>query len=201
MAPTRVPGICSLAVVTVLSLSACAPSSAEAGGVDSDGRTAVTAITTAEARAGGRAFELERGDDDTWEVHVAVGDREVEVVVSAQGTDVQSSRDDDGIDAEERAALDAAVTTLADAVRIAATGNPGGERLDEVRLDEDGGVWRWSVEVMTARRSTCPPLTVRSSEHQPCRAWRRRNPRVRSSDGPDTSLHSRHEPRVRLRRS
>lgn len=163
MAPTRIPGIALLIVAGALTLSACAPASggdpvpaasgapgsgaSGATSVDDDGRTAVTAITTAESSAGGRAFELERGDDDTWEVHVAVGEREVEVRVASEGTSVQSSRDDDDIDAEERAALDAAVTTLADAVRIAATQNPGGERLDEVQLDDDGGAWVWKVEM------------------------------------------------------
>lgn len=163
MAPTRIPGIALLIFAGALALSACAPSSGEdpapgtssapggeapdATGVDDDGRTAVTAIITAEASAGGRAFELERGDADTWEVHVAAGEREVEVRVASDATTVQSTQDDDGIDAEERAALDAAVTTLADAVRIATAHNPGGERLDEVHLDEEDGTWVWKVEV------------------------------------------------------
>ncbi|WP_285138125.1 PepSY domain-containing protein [Microbacterium sp. lyk4-40-TSB-66] len=163
MAPTRIPGIALLIVAGGLILSACAPAtgggpvpgSSDAPGsaasgataLDDDGRTAVTAITTAEASAGGRGFELERGDDDAWEVHVAVGEREVEVRVASDGTTVQSSQDHDGIDAEERAALDAAVTTLADAVRIATAQNPGGERVDEVQLEEDDGTWVWEVEV------------------------------------------------------
>lgn len=147
MASTRVPGIAVLATISALALSACSPAPAGADGVDVDGRTAVTAITTAEASAGGRAFDLERGDDDAWEVRIAVGDREVDVLVSADGTSVQSSRDGDGLEAEDRAALDAAVTTLADAVRVAATSNPGGERLDEVQLDQDGGTWIWKVEL------------------------------------------------------
>jgi uncharacterized membrane protein YkoI len=166
MASTRIPAITLLALAGVLTLSACAPaaggglvpstSGAPGGGasgataIDDDGRTAVTAIITAEASAGGRAFELERGDDDTWEVHVAVGEREVEVRVASDGRSVQSSEDDDGIDAEERAALDAAVSTLADAVRIATAQNPVGERLDEVQLDEDDGTWVWTVELRDA---------------------------------------------------
>lgn len=161
MISTRVPGFALLTVVGLLTLSACtaAPgdtaspatagsssSAAGSSGVDDDGRTAVTAINTAEASAGGRAFELER-EDGTWQIHVAVGDREVEVRVASGGTTVQSSNDDDGIDADERTALDAAVTTLADAVRIATAQNPGGERLDEVQLDEEDGTWTWQVEL------------------------------------------------------
>lgn len=152
-----------LAVACVLTLSACTPapgnggapadpapgasaSSAGSAGSDDDGRTVVTAVNTAEASAGGRAFELER-EDDGWQVHVAVGDRDVEVLVASDGTTVRSSNDDDGIDGDERAALDAAVTTLADAVRIAATRNAGGERLDEVQLEDEGGTWIWQVDL------------------------------------------------------
>lgn len=157
MSSTRIPGIALLAVVGALILSACTPGpggSASGGAAPSaaggdDGRTAVAAINTAEATAGGRAFELERGDDDTWDVHVAVGDREVEVRVAPDGTGVQSSRDDDGIDADERAALDAAVTTLADAVRIATAQNPGRERLDDVQLDREDDTWTWEVEMQS----------------------------------------------------
>lgn len=163
MTSTRVPGFALLSIIGLLTFSACTPAPgdttapAEAGAgsdatstgttsLDDDGRTAVTAINTAEASAGGRAFELER-EDGTWQIRVAVGDREVEVRVASDGTTVRSSNDDDGIDADERAALDAAVTTLADAVRIATTQNPGGERLDEVQIDEEDGTWTWQVEL------------------------------------------------------
>lgn len=150
-----------MSVLGVLALSACTPasdgapatgvsggqtSSSDSTTVDDDGRTVVTVVNTAEASAGGRAFQLER-DDDTWEVHVAVGDREIEVRVASDGTTVRSSNDDDAIDADERAALDAAVTTLADAVRIATTEHSGGERLAEVQLDERDGTWAWEVEL------------------------------------------------------
>jgi uncharacterized membrane protein YkoI len=155
MTSTRIPGLALLTLIGALTLSACTPAPATGGSgsssggttsLDDDGRTAVTAINTAEASAGGRAFELER-EDGTWQIHVAVGDREVEVHVASDGTTVQSSNDDDGIDADERAALDAAVTTLADAVRIGTTENPGGERLDEVQLDEEAGTWTWQVDL------------------------------------------------------
>ena len=161
MSSTRIPAFALLALSSVLALSACTPasddatapgssgsstSSSGATAVDDDGRTVVTVINTAEASAGGRAFQLER-DDDEWEVHVAVGDREVEVHVTSDGATVRSSNDDDGIDADERSALDAAVTTLADAVRIATTQHAGGERLAEVQLDERDGTWAWEVEL------------------------------------------------------
>ncbi|MFZ8758395.1 PepSY domain-containing protein [Microbacterium sp. HMH0099] len=113
------------------------------GGSDtaSTWETAVAAATTAESSAGGRAIELDQEDDGTWEVHVAAGDREVEVRVSADGSTVDSSRDDD----EDRAALDSAVTTLADAIRIAAAQNPSGAGIDDVTLDDEDGTWAWEV--------------------------------------------------------
>lgn len=148
MASTRTPALALVAVVSALTLSACTPAPTASGGSAADaGRTAVTAVTVAEAEAGGRAFALDRDDDGSWEVHVAVGEREVDVRVAADGTSVQSTRDDDGIDADERAALDAAVTTLADAVRIATTQHAGDEILDEVQLDDDDGSWAWKVEM------------------------------------------------------
>ncbi|MBM3716500.1 MAG: PepSY domain-containing protein [Actinobacteria bacterium] len=118
------------------------------GGSDtaSTWETAVAAATIAESSAGGRAIELDQEDDGTWEVHVAAGDREVEVRVSADGSTVDSSRDDDdGLDDEDRAALDSAVTTLADAIRIAAAENPSGAGIDDVTLDDEDGTWAWEV--------------------------------------------------------
>ncbi|KQR88926.1 PepSY domain-containing protein [Microbacterium sp. Leaf179] len=148
MDSTRIPGITLLAVVSALALSSCTPAPGGANTSATD-ETAIRAANTAEADAGGRAFALDRGDDDSWEVHVAVGDREVEVHLASDGATVQSRSDDDGIDADERAALDAAVTTLADAVRIAAAQNPGGDRIDEVQLDDDGGDWSWTIEMQS----------------------------------------------------
>lgn len=145
MASTRTLGMSLLAVVSAVTVSACAPSSGPSDTASDE--TAVTAVNTAEASAGGRGFELDREDDGSWEVHVAVGDREVLVTVADDGATVRSSRDDDGVDADERAALGAAVTTLADAVRIAAAQIPGGERIDEAHLDERDGGWVWEVEM------------------------------------------------------
>ncbi|MDQ1123223.1 PepSY domain-containing protein [Microbacterium trichothecenolyticum] len=147
MASTRPLGIFLLAVVSTLTVSACTPFPATSDTATDE--TAVTAVNTAEASAGGRGFHLDREDDVSWEVQVAVGDREVEVTVAADGTTVRSSRDGDGIDDDERAALDAAATTLADAVRIAAAQNPGGERIDEAHLDEQSGAWAWEVEMQS----------------------------------------------------
>ncbi|MFJ4037427.1 PepSY domain-containing protein [Microbacterium sp. NPDC090007] len=141
MAPTRIPAVALLAVAT-LALGACAPSADSAGPT---AREAVRAITTAESAAGGRAFELDT-EDGEWEVHVAVGDREVDVRVSADGSTATVSEDDDGLDVDDREALQAATTTLADAVRIAGAQNRGGDRIDGASLEREDGVAVWEIE-------------------------------------------------------
>ncbi|WP_295838056.1 PepSY domain-containing protein [uncultured Microbacterium sp.] len=141
MAATRTLVI-ALATVGVLALGGCAagPDTTDAA----TDREAVRAITLAESQSGGRAFELE-GDDGEWEVHVATDGRETEVRVSADGGEVRSSRQGDTLDGDDQARLDAAVTTLADAVRIAAARTPGGARIERVELDEESGTTVWEV--------------------------------------------------------
>ncbi|BFM24465.1 hypothetical protein [Microbacterium sp. che218] len=144
MASTRFPATVALIAAAALALSGCA--STPAGGSDAaaSDREAVRAITTAEASAGGRAFEFET-DDGEWQVHVATGDRAVEVRVSSDGATVQSSQDADALDDEDRTALDATTTTLADAVRIAA-GEGGDAAVDEAQLEDEGGTSVWVIE-------------------------------------------------------
>jgi uncharacterized membrane protein YkoI len=142
MVPTRIPAVALLAAVA-LAVSACAPSTGNGGFTDREG---VRAVTTAESAAGGRGFELDV-DDGRWEIHVAVGDREVDVRVSADGSVVESSEDDgDGIDADDRRALEAATTTLADALRIAASQNPGDDRIESASLEREDGSAVWKIE-------------------------------------------------------
>ncbi len=142
MASTRT-FVTALTTAGVLALGGCAagPDTTDAA----TDREAVRAITLAESQSGGRAFELE-SDDDEWEVHVATDDGETEVRVSADGGEVRSSSDGDALDPDEQARLDAAVTTLADAVRIAAGRTPGGARIEKVELDDEGGTTVWEVE-------------------------------------------------------
>ncbi|WP_295789748.1 PepSY domain-containing protein [uncultured Microbacterium sp.] len=142
MAPTRIPAVALLAAATLV-VSACAPSAGDGGFTDREG---VRAVTTAESAAGGRGFELDV-DDGRWEIHVAVGDREVDVRVSADGSTVASSEDDgDGIDADDRRALEAATTTLADALRIAAAQNPGADRIEGASLEREAGSAVWRID-------------------------------------------------------
>ncbi len=115
-----------------------------AGGEDLTA-TALAAIATAEAEAGGTAYEIDDQDDDgTWEVDVAVDDRSVEVTVSADGSTVAETEDDD-LDEDDRAALDAATITLVDAITTAVTEVDG--VLDDAELEEEDGSFFWEVSV------------------------------------------------------
>ena len=60
---------------------------------------------------------------------------------------VPALRTDDGddLDSDERAALDSAQITLADAIRTAL--EEVGGTLDDVELDEDGGTVAWEVSI------------------------------------------------------
>ncbi|WP_295852914.1 PepSY domain-containing protein [uncultured Microbacterium sp.] len=142
MAPSRMSAAALSLVAVALVATAC---SSDASGRAANDREAVRAVTTAESTAGGRAFQLET-DDGAWEVHVASGDREVEVRVSADGSTVRSSSDSGALDAEDRTALEAASTTLADAVRIAAAQGTGGA-VEEAELERDDTTARWSVDL------------------------------------------------------
>lgn len=112
---------------------------------------ALVAIDTAEAEAGGTAYEIDDQDDDgTWEVDVRVGDRSVEVTVSADGTQVVGTEDDD-LDDDDRAALDASTITLAEAIELAVA--EAGGVLDDAELEgeDDGRPHHWEVTVDTDR--------------------------------------------------
>lgn len=103
---------------------------------------ALHAIALAEEHAGGRAYALE-ADDGRWEVRVAAGERSVELIVSAQGTDVVGT-DSDDLDSEVRRGLGAAQVGLAEAIRIAVD-HTGGV-VDEAELDGDDRLWEIEVE-------------------------------------------------------
>ena len=97
----------------------------------------------AESDAGGRAYAVEV-DDDTVEVKVATGDRAVEIDVDLSGPTVTDRRDD-ALDADDKEAVTAAVTTLADGVRIAAAAHRGEGGISEVELRRDSEI-AWEIE-------------------------------------------------------
>lgn len=116
--------------------------------------TALTAIGTAEAEAGGTAYEIDDQDaDGTWEVDVRVEDRSVEVTVSADGSRVERTEEDD-LDDDDRAALDAATITLAEAIELAVS--EAGGVLDDAELEgeDDGRPHHWEVTVDTGGTET-----------------------------------------------
>ena len=125
--------------------SASAPGSADA----TTGRTAIalTAIATAEEGTGGVAYEIDDQDDDgTWEVDVRDGDASVEVKLNADGTQILEQENDD-LDDDDKAGLDAASITLSEAIQTAIN-HVGGE-LDDAELEEDDGQHYWEVSVDT----------------------------------------------------
>ena len=104
------------------------------------------AIATAEKKAGGTAYAIDDPDrDNTWEVDVATGTISVEVEVSADGTEVVRTQEDD-LDADDRRALADATVSITQAVER--TVAKSGGALDDAELDEDDGRHHWSVTVL-----------------------------------------------------
>lgn len=104
------------------------------------------AIATAEKKAGGTAYAIDDPDrDNTWEVDVATGTISVEVEVSADGTEVVRTQEDD-LDADDRRALTDATVSITQAIERTVA-KSGGD-LDDAELDEDDGRYHWSVTVL-----------------------------------------------------
>jgi len=136
MASVRLLALAVCGVGAAFVLSGCAPAASTA---DSTYETAIASVVTAESTAGGRAVEVDR-EQGAWKVRVAVDERTVEVRVAPDGMSPQSSRDDDRLGPDDRAALDAAITTLADALRIAAARLRDDASVDEAGIDD--GAWK-----------------------------------------------------------
>lgn len=125
--------------------STSAPTSAptDQGGADDVTAAGLAAIRTAEQRAGGTAYAIDdSGDDDGWEVEVAVGRRSVEVQVSRDGRQVRGT-DQEDLDGDDRRALGRARTDLSRAITV--TIDQHGGVLDEAGLDDDDDRYHWSV--------------------------------------------------------
>lgn len=104
---------------------------------------ALEAIGVAEEASGGVAYEIddEEDEDGGWEVDVAVDDRSVEVVVDASGVVVRTDNDD--LDEDDRAGLEAATISLSEAIELAIA--EVGGYLDDVELEEEDGEHYWEV--------------------------------------------------------
>jgi len=143
MTSLRLPSAILTAAPLVLGLTSCASPTTGSG----TSETVVSAVVRAESDAGGRAFDLDREDDGTWQVHVAANGLAMDLRISADGGQVLSRGDADTLDAEDRATLESAGTTMADAVRTAVAAHGGGS-VEEVGIERAGGdsVWRVSFD-------------------------------------------------------
>lgn len=111
------------------------------GGSLEDARTA---IDTAEAENGGTAHQIDFDDDDHWEIDVIGSDREWEYHISADGTTIEKTEEDD-LDDDDRRELEEAEVSLVEALEIALDHTAG--TIDDAELDEDDGVLHWEVEI------------------------------------------------------
>lgn len=129
--------------------SGSSPSDGSGGEVPQEYDGVIASIATAEEDAGGRAFELDDGDGGTWEVHVAVGGDDIEVLVSADGAEVLESDREADLGSTDAAGLDATSISLSDAVRLAIVEYGGTEPVDDAGIsDEGGGEYAWEVAFM-----------------------------------------------------
>ncbi|MGM1028260.1 MAG: PepSY domain-containing protein [Actinomycetota bacterium] len=106
---------------------------------------AVAAIGLAESETGATAYEIDDGDDDSWEIELADGTEQVTVHVSADGATVLSTERDDDVDDDDRAALDAAGITLVEAIEAAAAEAGDAAALDDATLEDDSDGPAWEV--------------------------------------------------------
>lgn len=104
---------------------------------------AVAAITTAEASAGGTAYELERTGNQ-WEVYVLVGNTVHEVRVSADGQQVGRTSTD-RVEAEDRTRWSRVEVPIAQAITTALTVRQGD--LVEADVGRRNGRPAWDVEI------------------------------------------------------
>jgi hypothetical protein len=110
--------------------------------------SAIAAIERAEQETGGVAFEIGNEDQDrVWEVDIADGTERITVIVSGDGSSIVSTSDGgEEVGADDRTALDAASTTLAEALEAAADELDEGNAFDEASLEDDGeGSLAWQV--------------------------------------------------------
>lgn len=125
--------------------SSAEPSASERGveGIES----AIAAIERAEEETGGVAYQIENEDQDrAWEIDVADGTRQITVIVSGDGSTIVSTTDDaEEVDADDRAALDAASITLVEALEAAADEIGGGNAFDDASLEDEGDAQAWQV--------------------------------------------------------
>jgi uncharacterized membrane protein YkoI len=126
--------------------SGTATSTASPGAGGEAAAVAGAVVAAEEAVAGGQVFEIDRKDDgEGWEVKLAVGDREKEVDVSSDGSEVTPQEGDDQLDQEDREKIAQVQVSLEDAVRTALDEVDG--TLDGAQLDTEDGTTVWEIDV------------------------------------------------------
>ncbi len=123
--------------------------SAEAPTSDEDLKPLMDAIATAEKSLGGTAYEADNQDSDgTWEINIAVKDKSIEAKVSSDGSKVVRQDDEETLDDDERAGLEAAEVTIGDAIDTAMKETNG--TFDDAEIEQKNGTHVWEVSVDTA---------------------------------------------------
>lgn len=130
------------------SASGSASPSGSAGTGSAGEAAAVTGAIAAatEAVPGGQVFEIDRKDGaEGWEVKLAVDDREQEVDVSEDGSEVTPQETDDELDQEDRERLAQVQVPLEEAIPTALDEVDG--ELDGAQLDSEDGITVWEIDV------------------------------------------------------
>lgn len=115
---------------------------------------ALTALQTAADAVSGRPFDVERETRDgaqVWEIKVAVGEKEHELWISSDGTEVIDQRTHDKADEDVQKVRSARLSAV-EALRKAAQQHAGS--LEELEIDSRGGTVVWEVELRRADGST-----------------------------------------------
>lgn len=117
--------------------------STDDGAEDGEHAGLLAAIDLAESETGGTAFEVDDARGGNWEIDIADGDEELEVLVTGDGTEVLDVDPDRSLDQEARDGLAAATVTISEAIEIAAEHGTG--QIDDVDLESEGDSFAWEV--------------------------------------------------------
>ncbi|SMY11079.1 PepSY domain-containing protein [Brevibacterium jeotgali] len=126
--------------------------SAEGGDLES----VTAAIDTAESENGGTVHQIDWDDDEHWEIDV-VGDREFEYQVSADGSTIEQTDEDDADSDDQREVQQAEVSVL-EALDVALGDTPG--TIDDAELDEDDGALHWEVGIYAEGSSDSTDIRI-----------------------------------------
>lgn len=116
---------------------------------------AARALSTAAESLDGQAFAVERTDDDgeeLWEVTVAVGDEQVDALVSLDGNALVREGEREPLEDEDSRRLEEAATTASEAATTAV--QELGASVEELELADEDGTVVWDIELLTTDGAT-----------------------------------------------